>query len=64
MAKYRAHLPQLGDKIFLTDGGLETCVIFHERIELPYFSSIVLLEQEQGLELLRRYFGRYIPIRV
>ena len=30
MAKYRSKLPQLSDRLFLTDGGLETTLIFHE----------------------------------
>jgi hypothetical protein len=34
MTKYRNRLPQLGDRLFLTDGGLETTLIFHDGIEL------------------------------
>ena len=30
MSKYRNRLPQLGDRLFLTDGGLETTLVFHE----------------------------------
>src|SRR5581483_6811794 len=30
MAKYRNDLPQLKDKVFLTDGGLETTLVFHD----------------------------------
>jgi hypothetical protein len=30
MAKYRNNLPQLSGKLFLTDGGIETTLIFHE----------------------------------
>ena len=29
------NLPQLADRLFLTDGGLETTLIFHEGIDLP-----------------------------
>ena len=28
MSKYRSHLPQLQSELFLTDGGLETTLIF------------------------------------
>ncbi len=35
MAKYRNSLPQLGDGLFLTDGGIETTLIFHEGLPLP-----------------------------
>lgn len=34
-AKYRDHLPQLDDRLFLTDGGLETTLIFHEGWTFP-----------------------------
>jgi len=34
LAKYRAALPQTGDRLFMTDGGLETTLIFHERVVL------------------------------
>jgi hypothetical protein len=37
-------LPQLtGDRLFITDGGLETTLIFHEGLELPDFAAFVLL---------------------
>ena len=39
MSKYRDHLPQLADRLFLTDGGLETTLIFHDKLELPYFAA-------------------------
>ena len=39
---------------FLTDGGLETSMIFHEGIDLPHFASIVLLREEEGRTRLRR----------
>ena len=29
-AKYRSRLPQLSERLFLTDGGIETTLIFHE----------------------------------
>jgi len=34
LAKYRAALPQTGGRVFMTDGGLETTLIFHERVVL------------------------------
>ena len=40
-------LPQL-EKIFLTDAGLETDIIFNRGIDLPYFASITLLQSEEG----------------
>jgi homocysteine S-methyltransferase len=46
----------------ITDGGMETTLIFHEGIDLPDFASFVLLEDEAGREALRAYYRRYIKI--
>jgi S-methylmethionine-dependent homocysteine/selenocysteine methylase len=57
----RRRLPQLDGGLFLTDGGLETTLIFHEGFDLPMFEAFVLLEDERGRAALRAYFDRYIP---
>lgn len=44
MALYRDALPQLGGDLFLTDGGLETTLIFHDGLDLPDFAAFDLLE--------------------
>jgi len=62
MSKYRKRLPQLGDKLFLTDGGLETTLVFHEGLDLPHFAAFDLLKTEEGTGILRRYFERYVAI--
>jgi len=62
MAKYRQHLPQLKGDLFLTDGGIETTLIFHEGLDLPSFAAFHLLKDEQGTEALRRYFARHATI--
>ena len=62
MNTYRTQLPQLGDRLFMTDGGLETTLIFHDGIELPYFAAFNLLQSAQGTERLRRYYERYARI--
>lgn len=59
MAKYRDNLPQLNGKTFLTDGGLETILIFHEAIDLPYFAAFDLLKTDQGRTQLGKYFRTY-----
>jgi homocysteine S-methyltransferase len=46
MPKYRDRLPQLSGRLFLTDGGLETTLIFHEGVELQHFTSFDLLEND------------------
>ena len=48
MSRYRHELPQLDNRIFLSDGGMETCLIFHNEIDLPHFASFDLLKDEQG----------------
>jgi homocysteine S-methyltransferase len=56
-------LPQLsGDRPFITDGGLETTLIFHLGLELPDFAAFDLLRDETGAEALRRYYEPYLEI--
>jgi homocysteine S-methyltransferase len=62
MSPYRTQLPQLNDQLFMTDGGLETTLVFHEGIELPYFAAFDLLRNAGGVATLRRYFLRYVEI--
>ena len=59
---YRNGLPQLSDELFLTDGGLETTLIFHRGIDLPAFAAFVLLKDEQGTEEIRRYYESYLAL--
>ncbi len=63
-AKYRHQLPQLNGGLFLTDGGLETTLIFHEGWDLPAAEAFVLLDAPRGLATLRDYFDRYVPMAV
>lgn len=62
MSKYRTGLPQMEGQPFLTDGGLETTLVFHEGIDLPHFAAFPLLQDEAGARLLRRYFQTYVAI--
>lgn len=62
LSKYRARLPQLGDGLFLTDGGLETTLIFHEGIELPDFAAFHLLKNPEARGFLKAYFLRYVDL--
>ena len=59
---YRSHLPQLDGGLFLTDGGIETTLIFHEGLELPEFAAFPLLETDEGMAVLRRYYQPYVQI--
>ena len=62
MARYRNALPQLGDAPFLTDGGIETTLIFREGLELPDFAAFHLLRTPEGEAALRKYFRTYAEI--
>lgn len=59
MTKYRNGLPQLGGRPFLTDGGIETTLIFHEGLDLPHFAAFHLFETDAGASHLRNYFKAY-----
>jgi homocysteine S-methyltransferase len=52
-------LPQLGGRQFLTDGGIETTLIFLEGLELPDFAAFHLLSTALGEAALRKYFHTY-----
>jgi hypothetical protein len=38
--RYRDQLPQLGGGLFMTDGGIETTLIFHGGFDLPEFAAV------------------------
>ena len=58
----RGPLPQLGGGTFITDGGMETSLIFHAGFDLPLFASFVLLEDESGRRALREYLDHFVRI--
>jgi S-methylmethionine-dependent homocysteine/selenocysteine methylase len=62
MARYRSALPQLNGDLFLTDGGIETTLIFLEGLELPDFAAFDLLKQPEGETALRKYFRTYAAL--
>jgi S-methylmethionine-dependent homocysteine/selenocysteine methylase len=62
MTKYRSRLPQLDGSLFLTDGGIETCLIFHDKLELPYFAAFHLMKDANGRAALHKYYSRYAEI--
>jgi len=64
MSQYRENLPQNTGRLFLTDGGLETTLIFHDGLDLPHFAAFDLLKQQAGRKTLDDYFRRYASIAV
>ncbi len=62
MSAHQHILPLRSNRLFLTDGGLETTLIFHDGIDLPYFAAFDLMKSTAGRDRLIRYFERYISI--
>jgi S-methylmethionine-dependent homocysteine/selenocysteine methylase len=63
-AKYRARLPQLGRKLFLSDAGLETVLVFLDGVDLPCFASFPLHNTEAGLKRLDEYYAGFAKLAV
>ncbi|MDO8699505.1 MAG: homocysteine S-methyltransferase family protein, partial [Rhodoferax sp.] len=55
-------LPQLGGDLYLTEGGIETTLIFHEGLQLPDFAAFLLLKTPEGEASLRKYYRSYAEI--
>ena len=62
MSKYRSRLPQLTGGLYLSDGGLETSLIYHEGLDLPYFAAFPLLRTPEGRDALASYFRRFVAV--
>ena len=59
----RKPLPQLTrDRLFISDGGIETDLIFHHGIDLPFFAVFPLLEDDDHRIILRRYYEGFLVI--
>lgn len=61
-AKYRHALPQLDGRLFLSDSGLETTLVFLDGVELPCFASFPLVDDADGAARLAEYFRRHVAI--
>jgi homocysteine S-methyltransferase len=47
---------------FITDGGIETHLIFNKGVELPHFSAFPLNDSAAGCEVIRSYYRDYLPV--
>ncbi len=47
---------------YVTDGGLETDLIFHHGVDLPEFAAFLLLADPKGSDLLTAYYDGYAGI--
>lgn len=57
-----AMLPRLGGSPYLTDAGLETCMVFNDGLDLPCFASFVLLDDPRGLDCLKTYYRGFLEL--
>lgn len=55
-------LPQLNGQTVITDGGLETTLIFEDGMELPEFCSFPLVLSPEGRERLDRYSDDFVSL--
>ncbi|WP_053991593.1 homocysteine S-methyltransferase family protein [Mangrovimonas sp. TPBH4] len=62
MATYRNKLPQLSTSLFMTDGGIETDLIFNKGQDLPEFAAFDLLKHKDGKQTLKSYYKDYLVI--
>ncbi|WP_299609992.1 homocysteine S-methyltransferase family protein [uncultured Tateyamaria sp.] len=60
--KYRNALPQMNGTQMITDGGLETTLIFHDGLELPLFAAFKALESDKGLAAIDAYMTRFADL--
>ncbi len=48
--------------VAMTDGGIETVLVFHDGCDLPDFAAFPLLYDESGREAMRRYFETFLVV--
>ncbi len=52
----------IGDRAFVTDGGIETDLIHRRGADLPDFAAFPLLDTADGRAMLRSYYDDYAAI--
>jgi homocysteine S-methyltransferase len=62
MSSHHNHKHPLTSSRYLTDGGLETTLIYHYEIDLPHFAAFTLLESSEGRQALERYYVSYLEV--
>ncbi len=55
-------MPDLSTGSWVTDGGLETDLIFNHGVDLPEFASFPLVDDDDGRKLLESYYAEYAAI--
>ena len=51
-----------GESIHLTDGGMETTLIYHDGLELPDFAAFTVLASDEGRAALSAYYDAYLTV--
>jgi S-methylmethionine-dependent homocysteine/selenocysteine methylase len=50
------------DSLWLTDGGIETVLMFRDGIDLPAFATFPLLEHDAGRTAVRSYLEPFLEL--
>ena len=50
------------DTLVVTDGGMETWLVFDKNVDLPAFAAYPLVATQEGRALLSEYYGYYVAI--
>ncbi len=59
-SKSQSLLKDIGTEVLLTDGGLETVMVFLEGLDLPQFASFTLLDSDEGRTALTKYYNAFL----
>ncbi len=57
---HRPQLPHETSRMFLTDAGFETSMLFHKGYDMPYFAFYPMLESDDGRAAMRNYFAPFL----
>ena len=63
-AVYKSELPQCNDKEFLTDAGLETVLLFHDGLDLPFFAAFTAMDNDAGCAAIDGYMRKFCALAV
>ena len=62
MSQYRNNLSSVLSRTLMSDGGMETTLMFHQGVVLPGMAAFPLLRDDAGTNILRRYYTRYAEL--
>ena len=60
---YRKQLPQTcSSDLFLSDGGIDTFLIFKKGLKLPQFAGFPCLSTETGRKYIKEFYTNYAQV--